>query len=220
MGLMDTDDDQNISLEEWREIHGTSRASDVEFMKMDADRSGGISANELAAEEVSYLECTVSSRACVVLAALFLFDFANIINPIVNATPVQQGEMLWASKHLQLVDLLGYVGVKLELALIPSLVSFISRVLIGDDDTDTEVFLYQLGILVCPIVLGKLGYGFELNTSTLLLLAATVLTACRATARWMETPMLRNTFCTDDTNQKLQDQYAEEDPSILEAALG
>ena len=48
--------------------------------------------------------------------------------------------------------MLGLTACKLELALVPSVISIAGRMLTGDDDTDMELFLFQIGIFVAPVI--------------------------------------------------------------------
>jgi hypothetical protein len=42
-------------------------------------------------------------------------------------------------------ELMGYTSCKLELALVPSVISVVGRMLTGDDDVNMELFLFQMG---------------------------------------------------------------------------
>ena len=151
-----------------------------DFDHLDTDHDDvAISQDKPAEEEVLFFECAGTWRIWLFLLVLDVIDFASILNPIVNPTDVQQGEYEWASKHLMMSDLLGFTSCKLELALVPSVITGVGRMLIGDDCTDMEVFLSQLCIFVLPIVSDKAWYGFEINTSTLLLLATLISVAVR-----------------------------------------
>ena len=119
--------------------------------------------------EVRFLDVFASYGTYFMIACLMLLDLANILNPLLNPTAVQQGEFLWAATNLEAANFLGYTGVKLEMALIPASITVAGRMLTGDEDISMELFLFQMGIFVGPYILGKMGYGFELNTSTLIL---------------------------------------------------
>jgi hypothetical protein len=60
---------------------------------------------------------------------------------------VQQGEYLYQSRDsgAGMSELMGYTSCKLELALVPSVISVVGRMLTGDDDVNMELFLFQMG---------------------------------------------------------------------------
>ena len=101
-------------------------------------------------------------------------------------------------------DLLGLTACKLELALIPSIITLIGRVLTGDEDVGMETFLFQMAIFVLPIVLGKMGYGFEVNPSTLFTCITAIVVAIRFALRCHEDPIFPKLYCSDDTRKALE----------------
>jgi len=141
---------------------------------------------ECNGEEVSvqYLECFASRHTWVALACLCLLDYINIFFPLYNPTAVQQGQMAWASKNEDMSSLLGYTACKLELALLPAIICAAGPLMLGDHDTDMETFLFQLAVFMMPVVMAKLGYGFEVNTSSLLLLVQALAVAIRFMYRY------------------------------------
>merc|ERR1712166_1082077 len=82
-----------------------------------------------------------------------------------------------------------------------------------------ELFLYQLAIFVMPIVLGKMGYGFEVNPSTLFIIFTAMLVAIRFAMRVCEHPEHLELHCTDDTREALEEAEGD-DQMVMQAALG
>ena len=158
------------------------------------------------AVEITFLECAPSKTTYFILLLLFVLDFANILNPLFNVTAVQQGEFLWAAKNAMIVDMLGYTGCKLELATVPATITVLGRMLTGDDDTSMEVFLYQMGVFVMPLILGKAGYNFVINTSTLCLLYTTFTVAVRLFLRYRDNKNCFDIMCSDDNLERLREK--------------
>jgi len=160
--------------------------------------------------EIPFLECTPSRNTYMMMGVLLLLDYGNILNPVFNLTAVQQGEFKWAAQNEYMSDLIGYTACKLELALVPAIISVIGRMVTCDGDTGMEVFWFQMGILVAPIVLGKMGYGFELNTSTLLTMMMTVTVIGRYKYRQRKHPEYSYTrLCSDATMKTILSKEAE-----------
>ena len=67
-----------------------------------------------------------------------------------------------------------------------------------------EVFMYQYFVFVAPVLLAVAGYGFQLNTSTLLVLTTAAIVLFRAMFRWWERPLSFNYHCTDDTLDEVE----------------
>ena len=76
--------------------------------------------------------------------------------------------------------------------------------LTGDDDTDMEVFLFQMGILVAPFILGVMGYDFTLNTSTLLVFLVCVTVGVRFGWRCYAQGELVSLWCSEETLESLE----------------
>ena len=214
---LDANNDGVVSKDEFMAAYGEKRSD--HFDELDTNADGVLTQQEFEAKEVAFLDCLGSWRARVFMLVLFALDFGSLVNPIVNATDVQQGEFEWASNHLQMVDLLGFTGCKLELALVPSIITVAGRMLTGDDDTRMEAFLYELAIFVMPIVLGKMGYGFEVNTSTLFTIFTAMVVAIRFALRISEHSVHLGLHCTDDTREVLEEAEGD-DEMIMQAALG
>ena len=214
---LDANGDGVVSRDEFIVAYG-EKSSD-RFDELDTNADGVPTQQEFEAKEVAFLDCLGSWRARVFMLALFALDFGSLLNPIVNPTDVQQGEFEWASKHLQMVDLLGFTACKLELALVPSVISVAGRMLTGDDDIGMELFLYQLAIFVMPVVLGKMGYGFEVNTSSLFTMFTAMVVAIRFALRVSEHPVHLKLHCTDGTREALEEAEGD-DQMVMQAALG
>ena len=129
--------------------------------------------------EVLYLECFASKFTWLLLAILILVDYVNLLFPLYNPTAVQQGQMAWVGQNEDMASRLGYTACKLELALLPSIICAAGPLIIGDYDTSMEVFVFQLGVFVAPVVLALLGYKFEVNPSSLMLMAQGASVAAR-----------------------------------------
>jgi hypothetical protein len=80
--------------------------------------------------------------------------------------------------------------------------------LTGDEDISMELFLFQMGIFVGPYILGKMGYGFELNTSTLILFINWITIAVRFCFRQAHPDASIWLLLVDDT-QKLYNETRE-----------
>jgi len=118
-----------------------------------------------------------------------------------------------------MVDLLGFTACKLELALIPSIITTSGRMLTGDDDIDMEIFLFQMAIFVLPIVLGKMGYGFEVNPSTIFTCFTAVVVGIRFALRCREDPIFLELYCSDDAREALEEAGDGPDAVLMQAAL-
>ena len=161
MAVADTNDDGQISEAEFVAAYGASNIKD--FHHMDLNSDGQLSEEEVQAMEVNFLDYFATRNTYILIGLLYLLDFANLLNPILNPTWVQQGQYSWATKNMQAAELLGFTATKLEMAVVPSVITIVGRTIIGDHDTDMEVFLFQLCVFVAPVILGKAGYGFEIQ---------------------------------------------------------
>jgi len=163
--------------------------------------------NDVDAAQISFFECHATLKTFVFIALLALLDFATILNPVLNPTAVQQGQFLWAANNDEMKTLLGYTGVKLEMAVLPAGVTVVGRMLTGDNDTGMEIFFYQLAIFTLPILLGRLGYNFALNTSTLCLICNDISVLVRYFTRvTTENEKAAYMLCTDETLATLEKQ--------------
>ena len=214
---LDTDNDGVVSRAEFVTAYGEH--SNGAFDKADTNHDGALSSQEFKAKEAAFLDCKSSIRLWVLLVAFFLLDMGSLLNPIVNPTAVQQGEFKWASAHLGMVDLLGFTACKLELALIPSIITTSGRMLTGDDDIDMEIFLFQMAIFVLPIILGKMGYGFEVNPSTIFTCFTAVVVGIRFALRCHEDPIFLELYCSDDAREALEEAGDGPDAVLMQAAL-
>ena len=169
--------------------------------------------------EVAFLECAPSKATWLIVGICGALDFANILNPVFNPTPSQQGNFLFEATILNsdLVTLMGLTSTKLELGVLPAMITIVGRTVTGDNDTTMEAFLYQIAILVVPIVLAKLGYGFEINTSTICLGVLTATVFVRYANRCLNAPLHWKVWCSDDTMADLQ---AEPPDICLKVSLG
>ena len=213
----DTDNDGVVSRAEFVTAYGEH--SNDEFDNADTNHDGALSSQEFKAKDVKFLDSFSSVRLWVLLVAFFLLDMGSLLNPIVNPTAVQQGEFKWASEHLQMVDLLGFTACKLELALMPSIITVIGRMLTGDDDVGMETFLFQMAIFVLPIVLGKMGYGFEVNPSTIFTCFTAIVVGIRFALRCHEDPIFLELHCSDDAREALEEAGDGPDAVLMQAAL-
>jgi len=158
---------------------------------------------------VPFLECFASWKTWLLLVMLFALDYVNLLFPLYNPTAIQQGQMAWAGTHPDdgndMATLLGYTATKLELALQPAIICAAGPMMLGDHDTQMEVFLFQLAVFVGPVVLSKMGYGFAVNTSTLLVVFQALVVLVRYIWRRVVTPDLPVTtiHAADETMEEV-----------------
>ena len=119
-----------------------------------------------------------------------------------------------------MATLLGFTAAKLELALVPGTITVAGRMLTGDDDTTMEAFLYQTGIFFVPIVLAKAGYGFTLNTSTILLCLVALSVVLRWGLRYHGNRKCVQLLCSDMHMEQLEKEGDGNDCTALKVALG
>lgn len=215
----DTDGDGQLSRDEFIAAFGIENIST--FEKMDMDNDGMLTEAEADAVEVGFLEFAASWKSWLLMLLWLAVDYASLLNPIMNATGAQQGEFRWASQNLELVDMMGMAAIKLELGVFSAIVSIGPRVLLGEEDTDLDTFCLQTLVLFVPALLGKMGYGFEVNSSTLVVIGATVIVALLFAIRSYRNPKSLSVHASDGTLATLaQEQRAGTDAQLVVALCG